>query len=448
MYVSLKQNKITNVSNRSIEMSVSSDQIDLSSRICEMDKIREHCFRLRVKVDADSETEIEQIQLWANQIRDEIIAQEESALSKFDETAFTSMAKKLEPIVQETESFRDRIDQQMKQGDLDPETEAAIIKEATIKLEELKRHKQDLKRVQFSGHLVEYTSKSTKTYSSCIGRLDNFDIGLNKLQHMTAFRRMNDFVEMSYCFINPFATQHELIAIVINRSKQLVFIKTDLEGNVTLSKVVDQKPRTHVIYKVETLPESFIVLTGEMLFNKFDYDFNQLEVQNLNDNQSHTEAEFAANADLLFQQTRNTERVKSRGPAHIYYRDNDDYHEDVQRLSEDCWVDCIYDLVANDDYLFIFTYDKIRVVELESDNVVKDRYIHYGHKFGKLIGDKYIASFDGERRVILFSQDDKADKLKELEVNVPCGEKLRMAANNSEGVCFFTRTGDVYHNLC
>lgn len=345
-------------------------------------EIGEHSSILRARLEADSELAIEAIRDWSDKMRNEITESEKQSVDKISQSG------------------------------------------------------------AFNG-LIEYTSRDKDWHPSMLGRLDNFDLGLDNLTHLTLFEEPKDDHTLFHCFINPYSSQYELIVLAKDSTGSFL-AKLDQMGKITMKTPVDIK---FDINRLQTLEQGFIWQESTYKYVGFDYNFNQIETQELST--TFLDYKFSASSDTVFYWQR-SEDCYYKEPG---YSINMATHElkPYDCVSDDCLVEYCYDLLASDRYLYMLSYSQIRVVEMPSQLVVNHLkaanfdlgYRHFSQV--KILGDKYIAAYNMNGKVTLYSHDSQLDKLKEFIIQVP--DKAEMSLDHSDRLCFFTSNGHIYHNI-
>lgn len=430
------------------------------------EEIKDYCMTLATQVDAHTETIIQEMREWNERTREKIKEYQEECLKSYDmsgrleasATVMKSLLDEMESIIQNRSS--QQLDEQTEQNEL--------IKKLSAKLVDLQLHYLVMRNQKFSGNIIELEIKNAEFKPDEVASLESANIFSSErlIRIRTIQDMMPEFKELVYCFINPYATPHQLIALVLNKSEQVVFVKMRLNGEILM-----QKPAPERLYVLElcTLPSGFMIQTYKVYLNerklkRFDYDFNELTID---DDFGSGDGVFSANQSHFI----NIKSNKSYGrwePPQLCLRSHD-----LSRLCTSvCYDggDC-FKMLATDKYLYTWWdhdedhYLVMTTFAIETKCGIKcEQHVEcfdplpksvYANQFPleeiehsdcKVVGDKYIAMHCRGNRISLLSHNSQLSLLKEFEIGInDCPNAIKMSTDSSNGFCFFdSKSGAIF----
>ena len=436
------------------------------------DEIRDHCSELRTKVNTQSETIIEEVNKWNVEMLKKIDDYEKDCLDKFNPEEFEASASILKSLLLEMNDHQKEIEQQIN----DAEKVNEMIDRTQTILQDLKKEQKMARKSKFSNNVlnlsVDVRAFNPSMLTNFVTNVDT--ASLSRMQHIRTIRDMPDFERLEECFINPFATSFELIAIYENKYNKTTLIKMNGYGKVLNEKVVNQ---IEYISYIQTANDYFIFQHSyPTKWRRFDYDFKELEMtkskprsdqQNQDDQESETDfdtrdrdATYTVNARAIFTHTYDIHDMNMYSHDMSVKRKLYSIHNDGP----------IHKMLVNENHLYIWSDKEVCTYDIEDLpytnaskhwNLGELCAISFERDFDyvKLLGDQYIAVFNSSsNKVSIFTQDSKLDFVKEFilsdceaaiddEAVRDYGALLRMSTDRSDGLCFFNSNGDIYHNL-
>lgn len=418
----------------------------------------EHSASLKLKVDTYSEMLIEEIRQWNQNMRYKISENEKNCLNEFDEKEFETCDVFIQSALVDVNDLKQRIDWRI--DDFESETTQIfnLVGEASSKLFDLKKFEMRKEELPDDVGSSDQELDPDNVVAIKAFRRDT-------LLKVNTIRDMSDFIELKYCFVNPYATPHELIAIVVGELNTLVFVKMAMNGQVLMRKQVSSSFDAKV-FKVQTIKEGFIFSTNyyERKLMRFDYDCNEIATndklfQEDKSSGADWDAEFAVNKNYLISSTGFTECIQC---MQFNFRSHDLSKTLVIKHVNDA-DSSEYTVLANDKYLYIVHRNSqdIRYQE-EFGTVTVDLSNPLGpnchtiikNMFSlpclKLLGDKYVAGFyRSSHKISLFIQEQELKLVEDFMIDPDSGiGDCQMSTDCSNGLCFFNnQTGEIYHNF-
>lgn len=508
-----KQKLIDQLKNLQNDMNINTEKAS-RTMLSKQEEISEYCFSLRTKVDTQSEIMIEEIREWNQEMLEKIDKYEQELIGKFNVDEFEQTSSDINALLAEMESLQSKISQKLDDAKTTSQNISKLIVEASVKLDELKKSDFMLRKLKFSDSLLELEHKKFDP-SQDICLAESRMLGLDCLLKVTKVRDMPNFKELVYCFINPYADSHQLIAIFRNSSKRIVLVKMDETGKVLKKKTTSLEID---VERVQTVESGFLLqMPGFAGFKRFDYDFNSLKIV--------TEC-YRDNLTLNEQYSIFSKQQRQASQYFVYSS-----HDLTQRLKSIPGIqDKVVGMLASDEYLYVRYQDRVQIHDIEqaatqdassndcsdtnvlcsnhsidssffssffgdgsqnssfdsqsensdpfavsqsdssisieesvpdngsdvdsdtedsSDSEIVDKAFESDISDWKLYGDEFIVTFNNKSgKIRLYSQDKSLDMIKEYDLNVN-GKiaEYSMSTDWADGLCFFSNTGYIYHNL-
>lgn len=395
-------------------------------------EIIELCSRLTLKIDAKSEMFIEEIRSWSQTLRSEVIEYQNKCLEKFDADKFEEAASSMKPLINEMESLQESINQQIDHDNLDHQKIEKLVEDINSTLREFNKQNSAIKKQKFSDTLLFFGARNAKLDLHQMARLFRFKTNwLDHLRLVTTFE-----TTLSYCFINPFASPREIIALLYDTPDQLTFIKMDTDGKIIMKK---EATSSFKFKSLQSLEYGFIMQMDDdnRHFKRYDYDFNEIGDYKC---ALYLYDGFAANRDYVICSAVNPKYYT----ISISFFGHDLNADQCFSLPTGCQVDRISKMLANEKYLYIWYRNGLRVIDTKAQKVVND--IDFGKMrncYVKFLGNEYIAVFNQKKqRVNLYTQDHKVELVKVYQVSI--GGDCSMANDFSDEFCFFDSEGNVF----